>query len=843
MKYSSYHGNSLTSNNPEVVSSLLQESQGALYEIGVADDGTFVGLGEDELEASLDTLRGMAARLGCNVKVVRKVCVGSVDEREIKRAEAKLADHIKARLRNQKNWKRFSEDTQIKDTDPAEGVDTVIIEKFTIPKLGDKLWVAEAFVKPGDGSGVTLDLHETVKLPEPRRTTEQLRITLTGATTCGKTTLLGTLSTGELDNGRGKSRLSLLRHRHELVSGITSSVAWEIVGYRPEPAGAGALQPPDKNQTSSRVVNYATGNISSWTDIHAYASGGRIAFLSDSAGNPRFIKATFRSLIGWAPHYAAYLVAANNDEATDDGSGIGGPGKHDHAHLALCNQLGLRTLVVITKMDLASKTGLKKVFGSVLTYLKENGKKPVILPQIEKLPDVIRALEADPEHVVPIVFTSSVKGDGIDLLHELIARLPLPDPPRAPVIGRIVERPPDTSSLGFTEKADKVSSEGIRGIDREEEELVSTLFHVEEIYGMQPACNNEDTYGGAVVGGHVRYGKISIGDQFVIGPFPHIDSPGSRSGTPTPTATPTPNSHLSTSGGRMWRQLSKSPDSADERRVGIPRRPRLVMKDEEDDTDGEGGGSEEWEWKVVKVVSVRKLRLSVNTLHAGEAGTLGVVPVAETTTMHPGSSAGFLALGSKLKITLADDDSDGSGGVLSGTPTSFERGGKAVTFANSPPTTPLAPMKLRKGMVILNRPSTKPFPKPHTGFTTALSDPDACSSLAVGSNVMVYIASIRIAARVASVEPPPPPPPPPASATPKKSKGDDALGVFSLDDEFDDGSEEEEHTGEDDVKERMYTFEFNNRAEWIEEGATVLVMPGGGERGLEAFVGKIMSRI
>lgn len=821
---------------------MLQESQGALYEIGVADDGTFVGLGEEELEASLDTLRGMAARLGCNVKVVRKVCVGTVDEREIKRAEAKLADHIKARLRNQKNWKRFSEDTQIKDTYTAEGVDTVVVEKFAIPKLGDKLWVAEAFVKPGDGSGMTLELHEAVKLPEPRHTTEQLRITLTGATTCGKTTLLGTLSTGELDNGRGKSRLSLLRHRHELVSGITSSVAWEIVGYRPEPVGAGVLQLPNKNESFSRVVNYATGNISSWTDIHAYASGGRIAFLSDSAGNPRFIKATFRSLIGWAPHYAAYLVAANSDEVADDSSGIGGPGKHDHAHLALCNKLGLRMLVVITKMDLASKTGLKRVFGSVLTYLKEHGKKPAILPQIEKLPDVIRAVEADPEHVVPIVFTSSVKGDGIDLLHELIARLPLPEPPRAPMIGRILERPPDTSSIAVTENADKVAAvggrEGIRGTDREEEELVSTLFHVEEIYGMQPTCNNEDSYGGAVIGGHVRYGKISIGDEFVIGPFPYIDSLCSRSGTPTPTTTPTPNSHLSTSGGRMWRQLSKSPDSADERRAGISRRPRVAMKDEEDDTDGEGGGSEEWEWKVVKVVSVRKLRLSVITLHAGEAGTLGVVPVAETPMMHPGPPVDFLAPGSKLKITIAGDESDDSGGVLSETPTSSERGGKAVTFANSPPATLLAPMKLRKGMVILNRSSTKPFPKPYTGFTTALDDPEACNSLAVGSNVMVYIASIRIVARVVSVEPPPPP----ASAAPKKNKGDDALGVFSLDDEFDDGSEEE-HTGEDDLKERMYTFEFNNRAEWIEERATVLIMPGGGERGLEAFVGNIISRI
>lgn len=811
----SYHGNSLTSGNPEAVSSLLQESQGALYEIGVADDGTFVGLSEEELDASLETLRGMAARLGCSVKVVRKVCVGSVDEREIRRAEAKLAEHIKARLRHQKNGKRMSaEETQIRDADSVE--DTAVVEKLTIPKLGDKLWVAEAFVKPGDGSGATsasLDVHETVKSPEPRSTTEQLRITLTGATTCGKTTLLGTLSTGELDNGRGKSRLSLLRHRHELVSGITSSVAWEIVGYRPEPAETDV----NRNGTSSRVVNYATGNTSSWTDIHASAAGGRIAFLSDSAGNPRFIKATFRSLIGWAPHYAAYLVAANSDEATDESGLV----KHDHAHLELCNKLGLRMLVVITKMDLASKTGLKKVFGSVLTYLKEHGKKPAILPSMEKLPDVIRAVEADPQHVVPIVFTSSVKGDGIDLLHELIARLPLPEPPRAPVGGKVVEPLPGTSLVGVTEGAEKVAAVGngdgmkVKIETEHEEELVSTLFHIEEIYGMQPACN-EDTDGGAVVGGHVRYGKISIGDEFVIGPFPPIDSLYSRSGTPTPTATPTPNSHLSTSGGRMSRQLSKSPDSADER-SGTPQRLKVAVKDEEDYTDEERSASEEWEWRTVKVVSVRRLRLPVNTLHAGEAGTLGVVPVAGTPSLpDPDSPVDLLALNSRLKITVGEG----------GEPASPDRGGKAVTFANPPPAnTPPASMKLRKGMVILNRPASKPW-QPHTGFTTVLDDPDAVGSLVVGSSVMVYIASIRIAARVAGVEPPP-------RQVAKRVRGDEGLGVFSLDEE-----EEEE---EEEVRERVYWFEFGNRAEWIEVGATVLITAGGG--GLGAFVGKVGGKI
>lgn len=38
----------------------LEESKGALYEIGVADDGELVGLADDEMEESLNNLRAMA---------------------------------------------------------------------------------------------------------------------------------------------------------------------------------------------------------------------------------------------------------------------------------------------------------------------------------------------------------------------------------------------------------------------------------------------------------------------------------------------------------------------------------------------------------------------------------------------------------------------------------------------------------------------------------------------------------------------------------------------------------------------------------------------------------------
>lgn len=47
----------------------------------------------------------------------------------------------------------------------------------------------------------------------------------------GKSTLLGVLTQGELDNGRGRARLNLFRHLHEIQTGRTSSISFEILGF------------------------------------------------------------------------------------------------------------------------------------------------------------------------------------------------------------------------------------------------------------------------------------------------------------------------------------------------------------------------------------------------------------------------------------------------------------------------------------------------------------------------------------------------------------------------------------------------------------------------------------
>ena len=52
-----------------------------------------------------------------------------------------------------------------------------------------------------------------------------------GNVDAGKSTLLGVLTHGALDNGRGVARQRLFRHKHEMETGRTSSVGNDILGF------------------------------------------------------------------------------------------------------------------------------------------------------------------------------------------------------------------------------------------------------------------------------------------------------------------------------------------------------------------------------------------------------------------------------------------------------------------------------------------------------------------------------------------------------------------------------------------------------------------------------------
>jgi GTPase len=51
-----------------------------------------------------------------------------------------------------------------------------------------------------------------------------------GNVDAGKSTLIGVLTRGKLDNGRGLARSNVFQHKHEITSGRTSSISQQIMG-------------------------------------------------------------------------------------------------------------------------------------------------------------------------------------------------------------------------------------------------------------------------------------------------------------------------------------------------------------------------------------------------------------------------------------------------------------------------------------------------------------------------------------------------------------------------------------------------------------------------------------
>ena len=58
---------------------------------------------------------------------------------------------------------------------------------------------------------------------------EECTFAVCGPVDAGKSSLIGVLTSGELDDGRGFAREKILKHQHELESGRTSNITFNPI--------------------------------------------------------------------------------------------------------------------------------------------------------------------------------------------------------------------------------------------------------------------------------------------------------------------------------------------------------------------------------------------------------------------------------------------------------------------------------------------------------------------------------------------------------------------------------------------------------------------------------------
>lgn len=223
------------------------------------------------------------------------------------------------------------------------------------------------------------------KVPDDQQFLD-LRVAVLGNVDSGKSTLLGVLTQGELDNGRGRTRLNLFRHLHEIQTGRTSSISFEILGFN----------------SKGEVVNYSESR----TAEEICESASKMITFIDLAGHHKYLKTTIFGLTSYCPDFAMLVVSAN--------TGIAGTTRE---HLGLAMALKVPIFIVISKVDLCTRATVERTVRQLERVLKQPGcnKVPMVVSSTD---DAVTAAQqfAQSPNITPIFTLSSVSGESLDLL-------------------------------------------------------------------------------------------------------------------------------------------------------------------------------------------------------------------------------------------------------------------------------------------------------------------------------------------------------------------------------------------------------------------------------------------
>ena len=207
----------------------------------------------------------------------------------------------------------------------------------------------------------------------------------------GKSTLVGSLVTGEADDGEGNTRGFLDVQPHEVERGLSADLSYGVYGFDED--GPVRMDNPHRKTDRARVVE----------------ESDRLVSFVDTVGHEPWLRTTIRGLVGQKLDYGLLTVAA------DDGVTA-----TTREHLGILLATELPTIVTVTKTDLVPDERVSEVEREVERALREVDKTPLRVARH----GVDAAIEEISETVVPVVTTSAVTERGLDTLDEMFERLP-----------------------------------------------------------------------------------------------------------------------------------------------------------------------------------------------------------------------------------------------------------------------------------------------------------------------------------------------------------------------------------------------------------------------------------
>lgn len=269
---------------------------------------------------------------------------------------------------------------------------------------------------------------------------EHLLIGVAGHVDHGKSSLVGTLTTGNLDDGKGRTRIFLDVQKHEIERGLSADLSFAVYGFI---AGqAVRVKNPLNKKEKSELVGKCD----------------RLVSFVDTVGHEPWLRTTIRGIVGQKLDYGILVIAADQ-----------GPTHITKEHLGIMLAMELPVLVIVTKIDIISPERILEVEKEIFHLLKLVGRIPY---RVKTSFDVELVSSKINQHLVPLINVSPVTGEGLNLLDQILYKLPL--------------------------------------LTAEEEHEKPFLMYIDKIYAV--------TGVGTVVSGTVRQGRLCKGDKLLLGP-------------------------------------------------------------------------------------------------------------------------------------------------------------------------------------------------------------------------------------------------------------------------------------------------------------------------------------
>ena len=290
-----------------------------------------------------------------------------------------------------------------------------------------------------------------------------VKVAIAGNVNCGKSTLMGSLTSGIHDNGRGLARLSVCNYIHEVKSGRTSSIGQQIIGF----------------DHQGKMINYkGIGSKLSWPEIVNKSS--KVINFFDLCGHEKYLKTTIVGLASTEPDLCLIIVSANKGIRNEKCNKISKRGEKKNfnmtrEHIFLCVALNIPFAIVITKIDMINEQNIKNIYDQTMKDINEIAKSPGVRRQPIKITcedDVlIAAKQVHTQSIVPIFSLSNVTGEGQDKLTSFFS---------------LLSKPPKKNKSEFVKM------------------FIDSIWTVPGV--------------GTVVGGHLNGGSIKVNDKLFIGP-------------------------------------------------------------------------------------------------------------------------------------------------------------------------------------------------------------------------------------------------------------------------------------------------------------------------------------